>query len=210
VINSADPATSALMLKGHFDLLHDASADPWRVMSRWYEIRKRRLLLAALPDEHYGRVLELGCSTGVLSHELAARSDHLLAVDFSSAAIERARQRLDGLKQVELRCHDITRGIPEGDFDLVVVSEVGYYLTEDQFDRLVREITGSTPPSGQLLLCHWRHQEGDFRQRPEDVHARVLSDPAWQLIISHQEEDFLLHVVSRIAVAAAAGEGCDR
>lgn len=37
----------------HFEQMYQADPDPWQVASRWYERRKRDLLLAALPRERY-------------------------------------------------------------------------------------------------------------------------------------------------------------
>ena len=60
---AADPA--------RFDDTHARRDDPWGVTTRWYERRKRSLVLGSLPDERYGAVLEIGCSIGVVTSELA-------------------------------------------------------------------------------------------------------------------------------------------
>ncbi|RIJ44083.1 SAM-dependent methyltransferase, partial [Clavibacter lycopersici] len=77
-----------------FDAAYARAEDPWRVTTRWYERRKRLATLAALPDERYGRALEIGCSIGVTTAGLAERVDELLAVDVAPTAVERARARL--------------------------------------------------------------------------------------------------------------------
>ena len=78
----------------YFDRLYDEHRDPWGFQSRWYEKRKRRLTMAALPSERYGSVFEPGCSIGVLTADLTARSDHVLAMDISARALLEARRRL--------------------------------------------------------------------------------------------------------------------
>ena len=42
-------------------------------------------------------------------------------------------------------------------FDLVVVSEVGYFLSPRDLEDLVERIRRSLTPDGVVLLCHWRH-----------------------------------------------------
>lgn len=185
-----------LTLQEHFDALHRNDPDPWHVTDRWYEQRKRDLLMACLPRRHYRRILELGCSTGVGTEALAARSDEVIAVDFSPAAVDRAQQRLADIPHVQLLTSDITAGLPTGAFDLVVVSEVGYYLTPAELDHLFARIRQILAADGQLLICHWQHQADDFRQPGADVHRRALSHPWWYPSITHTEEHFWLHVLS--------------
>ena len=72
------------------DRLHGDDADPWGAESRWYEQRKRSLLLAALPRPRFGRALEVGCSTGVLTEALLDRAETLVA---HGQLADRARPR---------------------------------------------------------------------------------------------------------------------
>ena len=71
------------------DELHRDAVDPWGVDSRWYERRKRELLLAVLPRARFASALEVGCSTGALTEALSERADTVLGVDDSA---DRARR----------------------------------------------------------------------------------------------------------------------
>ena len=180
--------------------------DPWRVESRWYEQRKRALTLASLPEARYGRVLELGCSIGVLTAELAERCDDLIAVDLAQAAVERAQARLAGRAGVEIRQLDVRTGIPAGPFDLVVLSEVGYYLTAVALERLLDEIEASLAPHATVIACHWRHPAQQHVLTGDDVHD-ILRNRALTQIAHHVETDFVLDVLSRDARSVAQREG---
>ncbi|WP_197059284.1 PIG-L family deacetylase [Cryobacterium sp. MLB-32] len=94
-----------------FDELYADRSDPWDVETRWYERRKRALTLAALPRERFGAVLELGCSTGVLTGELARRCDSLLAVD---SADKRSRRLGSVLPSIETSHLNSTSCRPSG------------------------------------------------------------------------------------------------
>ena len=179
-----------------FDAAYARDEDPWRVTTRWYERRKRLATLASLPDERYGRALEIGCSIGVTSAGLAERVDELLAVDVAPTAVERARARLADSPHVRVEVRDVGDDWPAGPFDLVVMSEVGYYLDDDALDRVLRALPGALGASGTLVACHWRHPEGDFRRSGDEVHARLAAVPGLTRILRHEEDDFLLEVLS--------------
>ena len=70
-----------------------AGGDPWAGDS-WYEVRKRAVVLAALPRERYRRAFEPGCGAGELTAELAGRCDVVHSSDPVPAAVERAAERV--------------------------------------------------------------------------------------------------------------------
>jgi LmbE family N-acetylglucosaminyl deacetylase/SAM-dependent methyltransferase len=154
------------------DELHRASQDPWGVDERWYEQRRRLLTLAALPRRRFRRALEVGCSRGALAEDLAARCQEIVAVDRSPMAVHEARKRLAGLAGATVRELDIPAQYPDGPFDLVVVSEVGYFLSPAELERLVTRIRDSLADDGVVLLCHWRHPVPGWVLDGPDVHER--------------------------------------
>jgi LmbE family N-acetylglucosaminyl deacetylase/SAM-dependent methyltransferase len=193
-----------------FDATHARRDDPWGVTTRWYERRKRALVLASLPDERLGRVLEIGCSIGVVTEQLAARADSVVAVDVSSVAVERARVRLAAQPHVRVEVADVSAGLPEGEADLVVLGEVGYYLSPEVLGRMLADVDRVLAPGGSLVACHWRHGADDFAQGGDEVHEALA---AWARragltrVVGHVEEDFLLDVFSRDPRSVAARTG---
>ncbi|WP_207208482.1 class I SAM-dependent DNA methyltransferase [Nocardioides glacieisoli] len=177
------------------DRVHRDSDDPWDVDSS-YERRKRALTLAALPREHYGRALEVGCSVGALAVDLATRCDHLLALDASPAAIDLARRRTAEVEHVDVRLARIPAEWPDGRFDLVSISEVGYFLAPEELAEVVVRVRDALTDDGHLLLCHWRHAIVGWPLDGADVHDAFLAAGA-QVLVEHREPDFLLHVLAR-------------
>jgi SAM-dependent methyltransferase len=139
------------------DDLHRSEPDPWGVDQRWYEQRKRDLTLAMLPRRSFARGVEIGCSTGALAERLAERCGELLALDSSPAAVERARLRLADLGHVRVELQQVPREWPSGALDLVMVSEVAYFLSPGELRALVDRVCDSLTPDGVVVLCHWRH-----------------------------------------------------
>jgi protein-L-isoaspartate O-methyltransferase len=113
----------------YFERIYQEAEDPWGFATRWYEQRKYALTLAALPRERYRRAFEPGCSFGVLSELLAVRCDALIASDLVASVSARAAQRLRHFDHVRVDTGAIPDVWPEGHFDLIVLSEVAYYLS---------------------------------------------------------------------------------
>ncbi|CAN7178200.1 bifunctional PIG-L family deacetylase/class I SAM-dependent methyltransferase [Arthrobacter sp. LjRoot78] len=177
-----------------FDVVHGGNADPWSYTTSWYERRKRALTLAILPAAEYGSGLEIGCSIGTLSVELAARCREYVAVDASSAALVQAAERLGGHPAARTLHLTVPQHWPEGRFDLAVVSETGYYLTAEELAELFARVQGSLNPGGTLLLCHWRHPVTGWELDGDTVHAMARQQLRWPTAGLYREKDFVLEV----------------
>ncbi len=175
--------------------LHRRERDPWGVGEGWYERRKRALTLASLPRERFARGLEVGCSVGALAADLATRCDRLVGLDASASALAEARARVGGLGTVELAHLHVPRQWPQGRFDLVVLSEVGYFCERDQLAGLVERAVGSLTDDGVLLACHWRHPVTGWPLDGDEVHAVLGGHPGLEVLARHVEEDFALDVL---------------
>jgi len=178
--------------------------DPWGFETRWYEERKRAVTLAALPRRTFRRGLEVGCATGVLTAELSDRVESLLGVDIAEAPLERARRRLAG-RQVAFERRATPGEWPSGEFDLVVLSEVGYYWG-DELGHGIRHAIDSLAPDGVLLACHWRHPVAEYPLSGDEVHRALREHPELVRTVAHEEEDFLLDVFTRPPAVSVARE----
>lgn len=187
-----------------FDAVHRASRDPWDYSSSWYEKRKRALTMAALPNPGYARGLELGCSTGVLSVELAHRCEKLLCVDASGHALASAAVRLAGHPGAMTAHMTVPIQWPEGRFDLIVISEVGYYFSPAELDAVLEKSVDSLSPGGTLVMCHWRRPISGWSLDGDSVHAAARRRLPWPSAATYREKDFILETF--IAAAAAPGD----
>jgi len=137
-----------------FEGLHAVDRDPWHVHESFYERRKRALTLAALPRQHYDSVLELGCSVGALAADLAQRAQSVLAVDESVPALRLAAATVSGCPEVQRARLQVPEGLGLITADLVIISELGYFLSPDRMQRLAQHV--AAPGSLTVLACHWR------------------------------------------------------
>lgn len=173
----------------HFERLYRACPDPWQVASRWYERRKRQLLLASLPQERYAQGFEAGCGNGQTTLSLAQRCDSLHAADFSNHAIEHARELLQqhAVTNVTLQLAHLPWQWPTLQFDLIVVAETAYYLDDAGLAQLLQCCHASLRDGGDLLFCHWRGEFHDRRQDTDAMHEQVSALPWLQSLMTHQE-----------------------
>ncbi len=139
----------------HFDRLYAANADPWGFRTSGYEHDKYRATLAALPDRRFRSALEVGCSIGELTRRLAPRCDRLLGLDLSEAALREAEAACAGLDGVGFRRAAVPADWPDGAFDLVVLSEVLYFLVPDDLAAVAGRCLGSLEPGGVVVLVNW-------------------------------------------------------
>ena len=191
-----DRAGRVRRLDAMFD---DGNEDPWGVEDSFYERRKRALTLAAPTRDRLGRVLEIGCATGVLTRELAPRSDAVVAVDVSAPALEVARRRdLPGVTWVEghapgvLGDPVVTGGAP---YDVVVLSEVGYFLTGSEWLATLRGLSRLLAADGEVVLCHWQHPVRDLPLDGPAVHAQARAALGLPVRSSFRDGDVLIEVL---------------
>lgn len=186
---------SAADAEGVFDAVHTGTDDPWQYTTSWYEHRKRALTLAALPGLNYAAGLEIGCSIGTLSVDLAQRCARFTAVDASGAALAHAARRLAHLPAARTRHLTVPQDWPDGRFDLIVVSEVGYYLAPGELAELFARVEAALLPGGTLALCHWRHPISGWELDGDSVHAAARRHLGWADAGLYRERDFILEVL---------------
>ncbi len=119
-------------------------------------------------------ILEIGCSIGELSRDLATVGGRVTAIDASSEALAQARGRHGGTG-IDFVHGTIPGTWPEGRFDCVVLSETGYYLSPTQLEQTLDRIEASTRDEFVLVLCHWTGAIEDWPLDAEAVHARSLA-----------------------------------
>jgi len=146
----------------HFDRLYASDPDPWKFATSDYERDKYAATLAALPRTRYARAFEVGCSIGVLTLRLAERCDAILAVDVADAALQQARLRCRDWPSVQFDRLIVPQRWPEGVFDLILFSEVLYYLDTADRTAAARLSLDALAPGGTIILVNWHGPTDGF------------------------------------------------
>jgi LmbE family N-acetylglucosaminyl deacetylase len=199
VVPGEPPDNAPAAGPAYFDALYRTSPDPWGLDERFYEQRKRDLVIASLPRHRFRRAFEPGCATGALTTLLAHRCDELQAWDGAAAAVSATRARLDGRGGVRVERRRIPDDWPQDRFDLIVLSEVGYYCVD--LALLARRIDETLDPDGVLVACHWRHPAPDHPHGAAAVHDAIGA--GLHQVVRHEEDDFLLEVWNRTGRSVA-------
>lgn len=177
------------MNEEHFDT---PSHRQWAMRKRWYEQRKRDLILATLQRQRYTRIFEPACATGELSQGLARHCTELVCTDASAAAVALARQRLNGREHVQVHQGRLPGDWPGGEFDLIVLSEVGYCMGQDDLLQVIEHALTSLTTDGALLACHWLHPIKGCPLDGRQVHFLLEHFLHFHRAVSHVEADFIL------------------
>ena len=143
------------MPASYFEDLYRAQGDPWQFRTSEYERAKYKETLHVLSRTRYQSALEVGCSIGVFTQMLAARCTHLIALDASAVALNIAREASTGLPNVEFVEGAVPNDMPVGPFELLILSEVLYYLAKADVVETARQSCASVQAGGEIVLCHW-------------------------------------------------------
>ncbi|MGB9553869.1 MAG: class I SAM-dependent DNA methyltransferase, partial [bacterium] len=171
--------------------------DPWDYTQSPFEREKYQKTLHAIPPE-VESILEVGSSEGVFTELLLQTGKKVVGIDVSETALQRAQTRLQKYTgQFELRKFNIVKdnGL-EGKFDLILASEILYYLgdknillsLEEKFCTLLKE-------NGYLLLVH-------FYPSGKIIHDTFLERKhfkrVWEEITHHPERDYIITLLRKI------------
>ncbi len=165
----------------YFDALYQTDIDPWKFATSDYEAEKYSTTIAALPNAHYRSALEIGGSIGVLTQKLAPYCDSLLSIDVSELAQNAAIQRCQPLAQVRFEIMSFPKQFPDELFELILVSEVGYYWSREDLKIAQQRILQLLEIGGHLLLVHWLPRSPDYPLTGDEVHESFLNFSPAQL-----------------------------
>jgi len=103
-------------------------------------------LVDVLKEMRHGKVLDIGCGTGVLTNEIAKFAQEAIGIDASPAMVEKAKSAYPALRFMVMDA----RALPwEGAFDAVFSNAVFHFVKEQ--DVLLGGVHKSLAPKGALV-----------------------------------------------------------
>lgn len=185
------------MSAADFEARYQADPDPWGYTSSVYEREKYAATLAACGPGPFTCALELGSSIGVLSEQLAPRCDRLITLDGAPTAVAAARARLARYPGATAILGSIPAAIPIERYDLVLASEILYYLDQEDLAATLAIVAEQLASGGRLVAVHWRPAGAERPFDAASVHRR-LREQSW-LTLEHSgpTAEYLLDVLER-------------
>lgn len=182
-----------------FERKYCENLDPWNYESSPFEAFKRAALLRACGPGPFGRALELACGTGVTSRALAPRCLRLTATDSSPTAIAAARRLSHEQPGLTFREGLLPRDLPTGPFDLIVISEILYYLPRRDLARLLTRVERALAPGGRVVLLHHLVDFDDAAVRPRAAHRLAVATLGHRMRVVHRRDAGRFQVVALVA-----------
>ncbi len=183
----------------YFDAIYQTDPDPWKFATSEYESAKYTATIAALPKSRYQSALEIGGSIGVLTEKLARVCDRVLSIDVAQLAQAQAIERCQHLPQVRFEIMNFPQSYPHQQFDLILVSEVGYYWCPDDLHLAQQRMLAALQPGGNILLVHWVPRSPDYPLTGDMVHDSFLelSPTQIQHIQAHRNDKYRLDLFAK-------------
>src|SRR5829696_2515877 len=140
-----------------------------------------------------GRVLDLGCGEGGDALWLAERGWHVVAVDISETALQRAAAAADAREmgdRIDFAQHDLSDSFPAGTFDLVSAQFLHSMIPLDR-PRILKQAADAVGPGGLLLIVDhaspppWASKldhHHEFPSAEEVIGSLNLDDDEWERV----------------------------
>jgi SAM-dependent methyltransferase len=177
----------------HFDeiaTVYDESL-PAHVVEHYLRKRTEYVRLTAPPP---GRILDVGCGTGVLAARLAQDGYDAFGVDPSAGMLEILRSEHPEVKAQVASGTELP--FEDGAFDLVLTVAVLHHIADrDDVRRTLTEMVRVARPGGRILV--WDHNPRNPYWGP--LMARVPQDTGEERLVGEEEIlDGLRHAGARI------------
>jgi 2-polyprenyl-3-methyl-5-hydroxy-6-metoxy-1,4-benzoquinol methylase len=139
-----------------FEAAYASQGDVWSYKSDPYEAKKYKRTLEAVLKWRRAKasVLEIGCSVGVFTSQLAAHFDRVAGVDVSAEALRQAGALVREQANVELVRRDVLELSFERSFSVILCAEVLYYIGERDVPAVCDKLRGMMDADSILITVH--------------------------------------------------------
>jgi precorrin-6B methylase 2 len=137
----------------HLTDLYRSDPDPWRHRTSPYERQKYARTLAAAGSDPVDLALEIGSGNGSLTRLLAERCGRVIGVECIAEAQREAERHLSATPNATVLLGTAPGELPDADPDLVVLSEVLYFLTCREIRLLADWIQQRRP--ARVVAVNW-------------------------------------------------------
>ncbi|MBS1043889.1 class I SAM-dependent DNA methyltransferase [Gluconobacter cerinus] len=178
-----------------FENLFQQNPDPWNFENSSYEHKKLQRVLQCLPCSPVAFAVELGCAIGVGTLALSQRCQRILAVDASETALTKARQRCQKYTHITFLRAFLPSAYPviaAAGCDLILISEILYFLSRTDIQKLAFDTTTSLKTTGHILIVNWTGETDTPCTGDEAANCFIQACRAngWMIDLSERAEGY--------------------
>jgi ubiquinone/menaquinone biosynthesis C-methylase UbiE len=185
-----------------FEEEYQSNAEPWDYSKRGAEIVRHQYTLQKIRTfkPKAERLLELGCSRGLMTQQLAGIASGIVAADISLTAVRTCRKRcLSGVQKDKHNIAYFVTTVPDlpfnaNVFDVVTLCDglYGWWFSEENKKRALENVYQVLKPGGIAILTDClmtRQDQMDYRHMAENSPLTVkevtyLYDKPWYTLES--------------------------
>jgi SAM-dependent methyltransferase len=108
--------------------------------------------IRAYVPPHSANVLDYGCGEATSADLVAAASSHLSLVEAAPNVRAALKARYESNPKISVLTPDEAAARPAGSFDLIVMHSVAQYLSEAEFERLLKVFHALVKPDGLVIV----------------------------------------------------------
>jgi methyltransferase family protein len=148
---------------------------------------------------------------GVLTELLSRRCDRVTATDVAASALDATHRRLVQAGQRDgatLLRASLDQPWPSTTFDLVVLSEVCYYLQPATLRTVLDREVPRLAPGATVLAAHWRHRVADYPMSGDQANDVIAATAGLHRLGGYRDADVAIEVFTcgtTLSVAAQTG-----
>ncbi len=164
------------------------ASDSWSYANDSTHLSRLQRILNVLSPLEGKKVLELGCAEGFITQAIAQHAQQVTACELSPLAAERTRTLCDGLP-VKVIAGDIRRCLPEERFDLILASDVFYYLTRDELVQVTRALAKRANADCRLVMANEWNTSYTQLTPPQQIIETIADTREWEFFQKDVDEN---------------------
>jgi len=183
-----DKALPKFFLQTVFNWIYKIFSDPFDLEKSNYEAYKFDAVAKVVQETRVKNALDIGCGTGILTEKISSVCEKILGVDFSENAINSAKKRFGQKSHVAFFAVDVRHFEPADTYDLVLCSEVLYYIGESDLQKLLVQLWRTLSDNGRLIVI----------DAADDDYAKRTLSSRFQLVKQQEERNWFRPFAIRV------------
>jgi len=152
--------TENMTFRGEFEAMYRDIEDPWSCANLVDSLNNRLFLEILFHEREFERILDVGCGLGTFTQRVKERQPgaRVSACDISATAVRKA---IVAYPEIDFFVLDILKEEISGQYDLVILSEVLWYILEN-VGEVFAKIHNALRPHGILAIHQYFPDEQRF------------------------------------------------